>query len=63
MPGWLLPGVFYAGRNVMIETALLDVRAGRVPVIVQRPSGLYNFWSSKVAWIFLQEQYGQVIAA
>ncbi|MDO5606059.1 MAG: filamentous hemagglutinin N-terminal domain-containing protein [Paracoccus sp. (in: a-proteobacteria)] len=55
-------GVFYAKRDIDIETPLLDTRASNIPVIAYRPGGLYNFWGSRAAWIFLRAQYGQIIA-
>ncbi|WP_339110152.1 filamentous hemagglutinin N-terminal domain-containing protein [Thioclava sp. GXIMD4216] len=42
---------------VEAETTSLDV-----PVLVSRPAGLYNFWRSKAAWIFLRDQFGTLIA-
>lgn len=55
-------GALYAGQDVTIDTAQLDARASRIPTVAYRPGGLYNFWASRAAWVFLREQFGQIVA-
>lgn len=55
-------GAVFAIDNVEIITANAELEAALVPTMVSRPKGLYNFWSSKSAWVFLRDQFGSVIA-
>lgn len=45
-----------------ISAAQVDLHAARVPLLVMRPSGFYNFWSSKGALLFLRDQFGGLVA-
>jgi adhesin HecA-like repeat protein len=55
-------GTIRAIGHLGISAAQVDLHAGRVPLLVMRPSGFYNFWSSKGALLFLRDQFGGLIA-
>ena len=55
-------GTVRAIGNLAISAAQVDLQAARVPLLVMRPSGFYNFWSSRGALLFLREQFGGLIA-
>lgn len=55
-------GSVLAAGNVAIEAGDVELRAITLPTLVARPKGLYNFWHSKAAWIFLHDQFGSIIA-
>lgn len=40
----------------------VELEAALVPTLVTRPKGLYNFWGSKAAWVFLRDQFGSIVA-
>ncbi len=52
----------YAIGDVEIITANAELEAALVPALVARPKGLYNFWASKAAWIYLRDQFGSIVA-
>lgn len=55
-------GTVFAGGDVTLTAAEVVLEAAIVPLLVERPRGLYNFWSSRAAWVFLREQFGGVIS-
>lgn len=55
-------GRVFAINDVEIITPKAVLEAHLVPTLVTRPKGLYNFWSSKAAWIFLRDQFGSIVA-
>jgi filamentous hemagglutinin family protein len=55
-------GTVFAKNNVSIQSALVELEAIAVPTLVLRPEGLYNFWRSKAAWVYLRDQFGSIIA-
>lgn len=55
-------GTVRAIGNLRINAAQVDLHAARVPLLVLRPSGFYNFWSSRGALVFLRDQFGGLIA-
>lgn len=55
-------GTILAQNNVDLTANSIELQATLVPSIGYRPAGLYNFWSSKAAWIMLRDQFGNVIA-
>lgn len=55
-------GRVFAINDVEIITPNAVLEARLVPTLVTRPKGLYNFWSSKAAWIFLRDQFGSIVA-
>ena len=46
-----LEGITFNGRNIVFEALFL-------PQIVDRPGGLYNFWSGHSAWIYWRDVLG-----
>ena len=55
-------GQVQAIGGLTITAASAETAAIGVPVLVSRPAGLYNFWRSKAAWVFLRDQFGTLIA-
>ncbi len=55
-------GVVFALGDVEITSDDVVLEAALVPTLVRRPAGLYNFWASKAAWIYLRDQFGAIIA-
>lgn len=55
-------GTVFAIKDVEIVTPKANLEAALVPTLVTRPEGLYNFWASKAAWVFLRDQFGSIIA-
>lgn len=55
-------GSVFAVGDVEIRTENATLEAALVPTLVERPEGLYNFWASKAAWIFLRDQFGSIVA-
>lgn len=55
-------GQIYGFGEVAITADAVTLAAAEIPTLVNRPGGLYNFWSSRAAWVFLLDQYGSVIA-
>lgn len=55
-------GSVFALDDVAINAPEIELEAALVPTLVTRPKGLYNFWASKAAWIFLRDQYGSIVA-
>jgi filamentous hemagglutinin family protein len=55
-------GAVFAGSDVLIRSDNIVLKSELVPTLVERPEGLYNFWASKAAWIYLRDQFGSIIA-
>ncbi|WP_158623123.1 filamentous hemagglutinin N-terminal domain-containing protein [Pseudorhodobacter sp. E13] len=55
-------GSVLAIGNVEIISGDVELEAALVPTLVTRPAGLYNFWASKAAWVFLRDQFGSIVA-
>lgn len=55
-------GQVFASENIVIDAPEIVLEAALVPTLVQRSLGLYNFWSSKDAWVLLRDQFGTIIA-
>lgn len=55
-------GAIRAIGSLRISAAHVDLEAARVPLLVFRPSGFYNLWSSKGALLFLRDQFGGLVA-
>lgn len=55
-------GILRAKGDLTLNAPDVEARAARIPLLVQRPGGLYNFWRSKSAWVFLRDQFGQVVS-
>ncbi|TRD15369.1 filamentous hemagglutinin N-terminal domain-containing protein [Palleronia caenipelagi] len=55
-------GQILALQNVTIDTPEAQFEAVLVPTVVNRPKGLYNFWASDGAWMYLRDRFGGVIA-
>lgn len=55
-------GSVLAMGNVDITSPDAEIEAALLPTLVTRPKGLYSFWRSKAAWVFLRDQFGAIIA-
>lgn len=55
-------GSVFAIGDVEIISADVELEAALVPTLVTRPAGLYNFWASNAAWVFLRDQFGSIVA-
>lgn len=55
-------GQVQAIGGLTITAAEAETAGIGVPVLVSRPAGLYNFWRSRAAWVFLRDQFGTLIA-
>lgn len=55
-------GSVFAIGDVEIISGDVELEAALVPTLVTRPKGLYNFWASKAAWVFLRDQFGSIVA-
>lgn len=55
-------GILRAKGDVTLNAPAVEVRAARIPQLVKRPGGLYNFWRSRAAWVFLRDQFGQIVS-
>lgn len=55
-------GQIRALGTVAITAPQVTLKAAAAPTLVRRPAGLYNFWSSKDAWLLLRDQFGTIVA-
>jgi filamentous hemagglutinin family protein len=55
-------GSVFAIGDVEIISGDVELEAALEPTLVTRPKGLYNFWASKAAWVFLRDQFGSIVA-
>jgi len=55
-------GSVFAIGDVEIISGNVELEAALVPTLVTRPKGLYSFWASKAAWVFLRDQFGSIVA-
>lgn len=55
-------GQIYATNAVNITAPEVTLTAAVIPTVVPRPRGMYNFWQSKSAWLFLNDTFGSIMA-
>ena len=55
-------GQIFAINDITLTTPSLTMTAALIPGYVKRPRGLYNFWASQTAWVYLRNQFGGVIS-